>query len=299
MKVVLFCGGFGMRLRDSSDSCPKPMVKIGYRPILWHIMKYYAHFGHKDFILCLGWKANVIKEYFLNYDECVSNDFVLSSGGGKIDLLNADIQDWNITFVDTGPESKIGERLKAVEKHLCNEEMFLANYADGLTDLHLPDLIQFCREKHSVASFLSVQPQYNSFHTVNTDSTGLVCNVEPIEKAGVWMNGGFFVFTPEIFEYLESGQELVEEPFSRLIAARKLHSYRYKGFWGCMDTFKEKEVLDDLFSTGHAPWEVWKGPVSSTDGDVTGSNSPRPVSFVAKDGNGRPSGKPVLLTERK
>src|ERR1700728_3624546 len=141
MKVVLFCGGLGLRIRDTDD-VPKPMVQIGYRPILWHVMKYYAHFGHKDFILCLGHRADVIKNYFLNYNECVSNDFVLSQGGKKVDLLNSDIDDWNITFVDTGTGSNIGERLKAVEKYLEGEEEFLANYSDGVTDLPLPAQIE-------------------------------------------------------------------------------------------------------------------------------------------------------------
>lgn len=295
MKVVLFCGGFGMRLREYSDSCPKPMVHIGYRPILWHIMKYYAHFGHKEFILCLGWRANVIKEYFLNYDECVSNDFVFSSGGGEINLLNADIQDWKITFVDTGPVAKIGERLKAIEKHVCKEEAFLANYADGLTDLYLPNMIDFFQEKESVASFLSVQPQYNSFHAVETDEGGLVRAVEPIENVGVWMNGGFFVFTPEIFEYLGDGQELVDEPFAKLIAKQKLHSYRYNGFWACMDTFKEKEMLDDMFATGNAPWEVWRGSSDSASVEDLGSRSRAKASIVPQSGEPKRSGRPALL----
>ena len=295
MKVVLFCGGFGMRLREYSDSCPKPMVQIGYRPILWHIMKYYAHFGHKDFILCLGWKANVIKEYFLNYDECVSNDFVLSSGGGDISLLNTDIQDWNITFVDTGPTSNIGQRLKAVEKHLCNEDAFLANYADGLTDLYLPNLIDFFYEKNSMATFLSVQPKYNSFHAVKTNESGLVCDVEPIDEIGVWMNGGFFVFTPEIFEYIEKGQELVEEPFAKLIKERKLHSYKYNGFWGCMDTFKEKEILDEMFATGRAPWEVWKQSSESTESPNGSEMTGRPISLSVPEMSARRRSRPVLI----
>src|SRR4029077_3716052 len=128
MKVVLFCGGLGMRMREYSEAVPKPMVPIGYRPILWHVMKYYAHYGHKDFILCLGYKANVIKQYFLNYDECVSNDFVYSQGGKKLELLTRDIDDWNITFADTGLHANIGQRLRAVRKHLAGEETFLASY---------------------------------------------------------------------------------------------------------------------------------------------------------------------------
>jgi len=137
MKVVIFCGGLGMRLREYSESIPKPMVPVGYRPILWHLMRYYAHYGHKEFILCLGYKADSIKKYFLDYDETVSNDFVMSNGGRTVDLLASDIQDWQITFVDTGINSSIGERLKAVERHVAGEEEFLANYSDGLTDLAL------------------------------------------------------------------------------------------------------------------------------------------------------------------
>ncbi len=260
MKVVLFCGGFGMRLREYTESIPKPMVKIGYRPILWHIMKYYAHFGHKDFILCLGWKADVIKEYFLNYDECMSNDFVLSSGGNEISLLNSDIQDWNITFVDTGTASNIGQRLKAVEPHLRNEEVFLANYTDGLTDLHLPDLINFHQEQKVISALLSVKPKYNSFHAVKVGGKGVVNEIEPVEKMDLWMNGGFFVFTPKIFEYMHDGEELVEQPFERLIDRQQLCTVKHDGFWGCMDTFKEKESLDDMYTKGDAPWEVWKRP---------------------------------------
>ena len=134
MKVVLFCGGLGMRLRDYSETIPKPMVNIGYRPILWHVMRYYAHYGHKDFILCLGYKADIIKDYFLNYNEYISNDFLMSNGGRDLKLVNSDIKDWNINFVDTGMGTNIGERLVAVKKYLEDEDMFLANYSDGLTD---------------------------------------------------------------------------------------------------------------------------------------------------------------------
>src|SRR6476620_5736469 len=137
MKVVLFCGGLGTRLGELTEHIPKPLVKIGYRPILWYVMKYYAHYGHRDFILCLGYKADTIKDYFLHYDECLSNDFVLDGQGGKPILLNRDIHDWKITFVDTGMHANIGQRLRAVRGHLEGEETFLANYADGLTDLNL------------------------------------------------------------------------------------------------------------------------------------------------------------------
>jgi len=257
MKVVLFCGGFGMRLREFSESIPKPMVNIGYRPILWHVMKYYAHFGHKDFILCLGWKADVIKQYFLNYDECVSNDFVLSSGGDVINLINSDIHDWTITFVDTGTSSNIGQRLKRVEYLLQGEETFLANYTDGLSDLHLPDLIDFHKKQGAMASFLSVRPS-QSFHMVSTDSQGRVRRMLPAFDADVWINGGFFVLNREIFQWMQEGEELVDAPFQRLAEVGKLSSLKYPGFWSCMDTYKEKQGLDDCIAQGNTPWEVWK-----------------------------------------
>src|SRR5256885_12351822 len=138
MKVVLFCGGLGLRLRDYAENVPKPMLTIGYRPILWHVMKYYAHFGHKDFVLCLGYRGDTIKNHFLTYSETLSNDFTLSEGGKKLQLMGSDIQDWTITFVDTGVNANIGQRLKAVERYLGDDPEFLANYSDGLTDLPLP-----------------------------------------------------------------------------------------------------------------------------------------------------------------
>jgi glucose-1-phosphate cytidylyltransferase len=259
MKVVLFCGGYGMRLREFSEAIPKPMVNIGYRPILWHVMKYYAHFGHKDFILCLGWKGDVIKEYFLRYDECVSNDFVLSAGGRQVDLISSDIDDWTVTFVDTGTASSIGQRLLAVERHLDGEETFLANYTDGLTDLPLPQLIDFYREQQAAAAFVAVRPN-QSFHTVAFAADGSVRKIEAVGQSDVWMNGGNFVLSREIFSHMRHGEELVNEPFQRLIAERRLAAFKYEGFWSCMDTFKEKQHLDEMYARGEARWELWKQP---------------------------------------
>lgn len=256
MKVVLFCGGLGMRLRDYSDSIPKPMAEIGYRPILWHIMKYYAHFGHKDFILCLGYRGDVIKNYFLNYNECVSNDFVLTKGSRDPKLLNRDIDDWTISFVDTGLSSNIGQRLRAVRKHLEGEEVFMANYADGLTDLHLPDLIRRFRERDKTAIFAAVKPKY-SFHVVSIKDEDQVSGIQHLTNSGLWINGGFFVFKKEIFDYFSGDEELVEEPFQRLIAKGELITYKHDGFWASMDTFKDMQHLVDLYQKGHAPWQVW------------------------------------------
>lgn len=257
MKVVLFCGGLGLRLREYSETLPKPMVPIGYRPIVWHLMKYYAHYGHKDFVLCLGHRGDVIKDYFLRYDECVSNDFVLTRGARERTLLNTDISDWTITFVDTGLHANIGQRLLAVREHLDGEELFLANYSDNLTDAPLDELIDRHRASGRVASFLSVQPS-QSFHVVETGQDGEVSAIVPVAKAGLAINGGFFAFTRRIWDYIQEGEELVHEPFQRLIAERELMTHRHPGFWACMDTFKERQLLDDLHSHGKAPWEVWR-----------------------------------------
>jgi glucose-1-phosphate cytidylyltransferase len=256
MKVVLFCGGLGMRMREYSEAVPKPMVSIGYRPVLWHVMKYYAHYGHKDFILCLGYKGDVIKNYFLEYNECLSNDFVLSRGGKELELLSSDIHDWNITFVDTGLLSNIGQRLKAVQKHLQGEEMFLANYTDGLSDVSLPEVIESFKQSGKVACFVSVKPRA-SFHLIDVDTTGVVKSIEHIGKSGARINGGFMVLRQEIFNYMRDGEELVEEPFQRLIVESKLMAYPHQGFWACMDTFKEKQDLEDVLGRGKAPWVVW------------------------------------------
>jgi glucose-1-phosphate cytidylyltransferase len=261
MKVVLFCGGMGMRLKEFSESIPKPMVPIGNRPILWHLMKYYAHFGHQDFILCLGWQGSAIKEYFLNYDECVSNDFVMSGGGASVKLLSSDIHDWNITFVDTGVASNIGERLKAVEEHLEGEQTFLANYSDDLTDLHLPRLIEYHQQQQSIATFLAVRPR-QTIHEVKIAADGRVRQISPIHSADVWVNGGFFVLDRQIFDYLGAGEELVVEPFHRLIEEDRLAALKYDGFWGCMDTYKEKQTLDEMVARGETPWQLWKRPAA-------------------------------------
>lgn len=258
MKVVLFCGGLGLRLRDAED-IPKPMVQIGYRPILWHVMKYYAHFGHKDFILCLGYRADVVKNYFLNYSECLSNDFVLSGGGKKLELFNSDIDDWKITFADTGINANIGQRLKAVEKHLNGDEEFLANYSDGLTDLPLPEQLEHFHREDKVASFLCVRPNL-SYHMVALEEgqSNLVSGIQAISDGAMRINGGFFIFKKKIFDYIGDREDLVEEPFQRLIDRKQLIGYRYNGFWVSMDTFKDRQHLENLYRTSSAPWEVWK-----------------------------------------
>jgi glucose-1-phosphate cytidylyltransferase len=259
MKVVLFCGGLGTRLREHSDTIPKPLVNVGVRPIIWHLMRYYAHFGHKDFVLCLGYRGDLIREYFRNYDETLSNDFTLSNGGREVQLHNSDTHDWRITFVDTGLHSNIGQRLLRVRKYLAGEKAFLANYADGLSDIPLDRLIADFEAREATATFASVRSS-QSFHIVKSQPDGLVDSLGPMRNDELFINGGYFAFKNEIFDYINEGEELVEKPFERLIAQRKLLTYRHSGFWGAMDTFKDKITYDRMDARGDCPWMLWKTP---------------------------------------
>ena len=257
MKVVLFCGGLGLRLRDYSDQIPKPMVNIGYRPIIWHLMKYYAHYGHKDFILCLGHGGDYIKNYFINYDECLTNDFIMTGGGAEVELVSKDIEDWRISFIDTGVSTNIGGRLKAIRSHVEGEDVFLANYTDNLSDFNLEQMAGNFLATDAVAGFVSVKPNV-TYHIVRSNENNQVLGIDRFTNADVWSNGGFFILRKEIFDYLEEGEDLVEAPFQRLVEEGKLLAYQHSGFWACIDTFKEKQQLDDLHLQGDPPWAVWK-----------------------------------------
>jgi glucose-1-phosphate cytidylyltransferase len=256
MKVVLFCGGLGSRLGEYSETVPKPMVNIGYRPIMWHLMRYYAYYGHKEFILCLGYKGDYIKRYFLEYNECLSNDFTFERGGRDIHLYNHDIDDWKITFVDTGINANLGQRLMAVRKYLDGDDEFMANYSDGLSDLNLNTYLDNFHKKEKLASFLCVRPS-QSFHLVNFDEDENVNELVPVGESEIWINGGFFVFKKEIFNYMKEGEELVQEPFCRLIAERQVIGFKNPSFWACIDTMKEKKMFDDMYATGNTPWMIW------------------------------------------
>ena len=259
MKVVLFCGGLGTRLREHSDTIPKPLVNIGYRPLLWHLMRYYAHFGHREFILCLGYRGDMIRDYFLKYKEEMSNDFTWHGGSGRIELHGHDAQDWTVTFVDTGLHSSIGQRLLRVRQYLKGESEFLANYSDGLSDVPIDKLVADFQAKQAVASFASVRsPQ--SFHAVQADADGTVLSLGSVHDENVRINGGFFALRREIFDYMQEGDELVEQPFGRLITARKLLAFPWDGFWQCMDTFKDKISYDRMEAKGDCPWKVWERP---------------------------------------
>jgi glucose-1-phosphate cytidylyltransferase len=257
MKVVLFCGGLGMRMRSDNQSLPKPMTPIGSRPVLWHVMRYYAHFGHKDFILCLGYGAQAVKDYFLNYRETTSNDFVLRQGGDDIKMLSTDISEWSISFIDTGIDSPIGERLRRVRPYLDGDDVFLANYGDVLTDAPMNTLIEEFRSTDAVAQLLAVTPQ-DSFHVVDIEGDGNVTGLTAVADMAMRINGGYFVLRQGIFDYLNEGEDLVMDACIRAAKEGRMRAVRYDGFWAPMDTLKERTALEEQYRRGNSPWAVWR-----------------------------------------
>jgi glucose-1-phosphate cytidylyltransferase len=274
MKVVLFCGGLGMRMRDGTSNAPKPMAMVGERPLLWHVMRYYAHYGHTEFVLCLGYGASVVKDFFLTYDETRSNDFVIENGARDVQLFSTDISDWRITLVDTGLNSPIGERLRRVRRFVDGEEMFMANYADVLTDAPLPDMISRFESSDAVASLLAVPPQ-SSHHVVDIGDNGLITQVTPMRDLRQWENGGYFLLRPGIFDMLNEGEDLVEDAIMRrLVPQSRVLAYPYKGYWSPADTVKERAQLEEMYHRGHCPWMVWDPERSHTGKPPVATGSP-------------------------
>lgn len=264
MKVVLFCGGLGMRMRTSDNSAPKPMTPVGDRPVLWHVMRYYAHFGHTEFILCLGFGAQAVKNYFLHYDETTSNDFVLSNNGQDVCLLSSDISDWTITFVDTGVNTAIGERLRQVRKFLNGDDLFLANYGDVLTDAPLDAMItSLIDAPDAAATMLAVRPQ-DSFHVIDMDEGSRVSGFVPVANMDMRINGGYFVLRQGIFDFLNKGDDLVMDGCIRAATAGRMRAYRYDGFWAPMDTLKERSALEAMYHSGTCPWMPWRNRPTET-----------------------------------
>jgi glucose-1-phosphate cytidylyltransferase len=255
MKVVLFCGGLGTRIRDYSENIPKPMIPIGQRPILWHIMQYYSQYGHRDFVLCLGHKGHVIKEYFLNSGPSEHTDCVISLHDKKFEILGEEPPDWRVTLVDTGMWRNIGQRLMAVRHLIKDEEMFLANYSDGLTDAPLPAMVDILKKSGKTGCFVAVRAPI-SFHLTEFEADGIVTSFRVGGGADLWINGGYFIFRNRIFDYIHDGDDLIFEPFSRLIAERQLIAYRHEGFFRMMDTMRDKQALDDMADRADMPWRI-------------------------------------------
>ena len=257
MKVVLFCGGLGTRIRDYSENVPKPMVPIGHHPILWHVMQYYSHYGHRDFVLCLGYKSNVIKQWFLDYKPTIHHDFTISEHGSKVEVLGKTDDDWRATLIDTGVWRNIGQRLLAVRKHVENEEMFLANYRDGLSDVVLPEMIDFFRKSGKIACFLAVRPNF-SYHLIDFAENGQVRAFRTSHDSETWINGGFFVLEPGVFDYIGGDGNIWEqEPMRRLAGDGQLMTHLHHGFWQPMDTLRDRNLLEEHWSNGQAEWKLW------------------------------------------
>jgi glucose-1-phosphate cytidylyltransferase len=237
MQVVILCGGRGTRLREQTEFIPKPLVEIGGLPILWHVMKIYAHFGFTDFILALGYLGHRIKDYFLPY-------------GGEA-------AEWRILFADTGQDTPTGGRIKALERFI-EGDTFLATYSDGLADLDLSALLAFHRAHGRLATLTAVRP-YSQFGLLDLEETGRIARFREKPRLEDWVNGGFFVFERGVFDYLQPDSTLERDPFERLAADGEIFAYRHEGFWACMDTYKDTEVLNQLWNSGQAPWRVWEG----------------------------------------
>lgn len=268
MKVVLFCGGLGTRIREYGENTPKPMIPVGNQPILWHVMQYYSGYGHRDFILCLGYKANVIKEFFLNYRPHAFADCVVS--GGKVELLSEPDEDWRVTLIDSGIWRNIGERLWSVRDLVRGEDMFLANYSDGLTDVNLDEMVERFRKSGKVACFLATRPPL-TYHLADIAPDGRVREFRSSERSEMWINGGYFLMRPEIFDYMNEGEELVLEPFKRLIEADQLLAFKHEGFWRSMDTLKDRQSLEEMFEQGRMPWRPLHAIESAKRLSIAGS----------------------------
>ncbi len=254
MKVVILAGGVGSRLSEETDVRPKPMVEVGHRPILWHIMKHYSHFGFDDFVLCLGYKGEVIKRYFSDA-LADSGDITVDFANGSIERHPATRERWRVTMVDTGPHSETGGRLLKVREHL-GDEPFLMTYGDGVADVDLGGLLEFHRAHGRLATVTAVHP-IARFGQLQLDGDAVVRFDEKPQLDQGWVNGGYFVLEPSIFDYIPGDVDWAKEPLEFLAAAGELAAFRHESFWQCMDTLRDKLLLDDLWQRGKAAWKVW------------------------------------------
>ena len=257
MKVAILCGGVGTRLREETEFRPKPLVEVGGRPILWHIMKLYAHHGFRDFVLCLGYRGSMIKEYFLNY-EAMNNDFTICLGKESRIEYNDNHQEQNfrITLADTGLETMTGGRLKRARKYLA-DDCFMVTYGDGVSDVDIRRLVEFHKSHGRLATVTTFRP-VSRFGILDIDSANQVQNFIEKPKSDAWASAGFFVFQKEVLDYLDGDECILEHgPLERLAAERQLIAYNHDGFFYAMDTYREYQILNDLWKSGQAPWKVW------------------------------------------
>jgi glucose-1-phosphate cytidylyltransferase len=256
MKVVLLAGGFGTRLSEETDIKPKPMVEIGARPILWHIMKLYSHFGFQEFVVCLGYKGYVIKEYFANYFLHMA-DVTFDMSTNEMIVHHKHAESWKVTLVDTGANTMTGGRIKRIRDYVGNET-FMVTYGDGLSDQNLSELLAFHKRHGRVGTMTTVQPS-GRFGSVAIDGNdGITAFIEKPRGDGAWINAGFFVFEPTIFDYIDGDSTIFErQPLENLARDGQLSAYKHSGFWKPMDTLREKQEFEELWAGGRAPWKVW------------------------------------------
>ena len=257
MKTIILAGGFGTRLSEYTKQIPKPMVEIGGKPILWHIMNHYAHYGYKDFVIALGYKGEVIKDYFLQY-YARNNDFTIDLSNGSIQYINENARDWRGKLVDTGPDSLTGGRVRRL-KDVIGQEDFMMTYGDAVSDVNIAQLVSNYRQAGCLAMVTAVHPTAR-FGELQIDDEDYVRSFK--EKPQVnqgWINGGFFVLSPKVFDYIENDQTAFEaEPLERLAAEGQLKTYRHEGFWQCMDTVRDREKLNKMWDENRAPWRLIK-----------------------------------------
>lgn len=259
MKTVILCGGFGTRIRDVADDIPKPMIPVGRLPILWHVMKYYASFGFDDFVLCLGHKGHVIKDFFLNYETSTRDVTVQLGSSSELKFhTKHDESSWTVTLADTGSDTMTGGRIAKIEKYVQNERFFLT-YGDGLSDVDLKGLLEFHKRQKTVATVTGVRPP-GRFGELAISSSGIAqqFNEKP-QTSGGRISGGFFVCEPSIFDVLPDQDDLVfeEAPLRSLVAAKQLSVYEHDGFWQCMDTYRDWQLLTSMERSAKAPWKIW------------------------------------------
>jgi len=258
MKVVILCGGRGTRLKEETEFRPKPLVRIGNKPVLWHIMKIYAHYGFKDFILCLGYKGDMIKEYFLNY-EIMNSDFTIQLGNRNNIQFHSNHQeeDWSVTLADTGEKAETGARIKRIEKYI-DSDLFMVTYGDGVANLNIKELLKFHKAHRKIGTMTGVHPSSRFGELVIKDNRVVEFNEKPQVKEGL-INGGFFVFNKEFFNYLKEDDNcyLERQPLEKLAKEGELMVYPLDGFWQCVDTYRELEVLNNLWKSPNPPWKVW------------------------------------------
>jgi len=256
MKVAILAGGFGSRLQEETAIRPKPMVEIGGKPILWHILNIYSAFGFNEFVLALGYKGEYVKKYFLNF-YAVNNDLTVDLANGKSEIHKGKQPDWRINLVDTGPKTMTGGRIKRLQPWIGNET-FLVTYGDGLSDIRIDELLSFHKSHGKVATLTAVRPPAR-FGGLNIDGGRVVEFVEKPQSGEGWINGGFFVLEPEIFDYIEGDGTLFEwEPMQKLASDGQLMAFQHGGFFQPMDTIRERNILEDLWASGKAPWKVWR-----------------------------------------